>query len=180
MPADSPLTGIRTLDSLLDRLPDGAGGRAVARALGAWTVSAHGRDTNYPYPANLSDAGDDELADAYGLWADRYAAMSEVVGLLEGQKALASLASKQARAAARAAVRRRTDDEGKPLKLTAGAIDDEVTCVPSVLDASESETVVEAALASARAYKDGANAIMSSLSRVISLRQAQYAARLRG
>lgn len=180
MPTSSPLTGIRTLDALLERLPDGDGGRTLAHAIGAWTPSAHRGGADLDYPSQLATVTDEQLTELHGLWADRYAAMSEVVGLLEGQKVLAGLATKAAKASARAALRRRVDADGKPVKYTLAALDDEIATASSVLDREQVESIVDVALASARAYKDGAAALMGSTSRAMSLRQAQYAGRMRG
>lgn len=179
MPSQSPLAGVQNLETLLARLPDGPGGRAVAVSLGAWTPSAHAVKDHPGHPSQLSELTDDQLIDAHGVWASRLAAVSETVGLLEGQKVLASMAVRAARAAARAAERRRLDDNGNPRKLTATALDDEVAASPAVREAEEAEAVVEVALASARAYKEASSALSAAISRAISLRQAQYSVRLR-
>jgi hypothetical protein len=170
---------IKTFSSLLARLPEGDNGRALAAALGAWTATAHTGGGDFTYPTNFSDLSDDALSDAYARWVSQTGRITEVVGLLEGQKILATLRIRQARASCRIRHRRDRDSDGKPVKHTASALSDLTEEDPVVLEAVGLTIASEVALASAKAYKEAATGVITAISREISFRQAQYSARLR-
>lgn len=170
---------VRTFNALLERLPEGANGQALAQAIGAWTASAHLTGADFSYPTTFSDLSDDALSDVYARWVSQFGRITELVGLLEGQRVLSVLRSRQVRAAARSRARRQTDADGNPVKYTAGALSDMSEDDPAVIDAEHHGVATEVALASAKAYKEACTGVITAISREISFRQAQYSARLR-
>ena len=170
---------IRTFDALLARLPEGPGGRTLAAAIGAWTATAHTTGADFAYPAAFSTLADDALSDLYARWVSQLGRITELVGLLEGQKVLANLTTRQSRAASRVRHRRQLGDDGKPLKYTQGALTDLAEEDPVVLDAEQAALAVDVASASAKAYKEACTGVVTAITREISFRQAQYSARLR-
>lgn len=185
MSIDVSTAGVRTLKDLLDQLPSGEAARVLASRLGLWTKQAHdsAAERTRSYPTQFSRLGDGELSDANAFWLSEAARATELVGLLEGQKAMTSLAAKQARAQARARIRAAwdtaRDDAGKPVKYTSTQVADEAEADPGVIDQETRAALLQQVIASAGAYKEACFAVVQGISREISFRQAQYGARLR-
>jgi len=168
----------RDLDTLLGRLPDGVAGKRLAMSLGMWTESVHLHPNPPGYPKGFSDLADPEISDLSATWVAQVGRAGELVGLLEGQRGLASMEARRARASARSRARRALAEEGKKGK-TAAELNDDAESDFAVMAADELVALIDVALASSKAYKEAALAVAASVSREISMRQAQYGARIR-
>lgn len=182
------LEGIKSLDGMLSRLPQGRQAVALGEKLGIWTPEAHGaqRPARQPFPSNFSDLTDDRLSDQSAHWLSEVFRVTELVGVLEGQKALLQLESKAVRAAVRSE-KRRTHDEARKAsddpKLKAPTItqlNDEVEDDQRVQDVDAKIGLLSVVSAQAQAYKEGCQVAVNGISREITFRAAQMTAALRG
>lgn len=181
------VSGVKTLSGLLEQLPSGNGARALAARLGVWTEEAHADPTKHRrsnYPKEFSSLGPNELSNTNAYWLSEAARATELVGLLEGQKIMLGLYTKQARAAVRgrlrkAAVDTAEKDGSKPVKYTVAELNDEAEADTAVLEIELKAALLEQTLASTKAYKEACLALVAGISREISFRQAQMSARLR-
>lgn len=186
------LSGVRNLSSLLERLPQGTAARRIAAQLGVWTEAAHASDavsrSRRTYPSSFSKLVDEQLSDEHAYWLGEFSRTTELVGLLEGQRQLMNLENKQTRAHARVKVRARLTESAKaeaaetktkPKAVTAGQIADEVEEDRMVMDHDAALGMLLVVHESTKAYKEATVTVLSSISREISLRQAQMNARLR-
>jgi hypothetical protein len=177
--------GVRTLGDLLDQMPSGKAAAALAARLGVWDAKMHANVSaeRATYPKDFARLGDDQLSTTNSFWISESGRVTELVGMLEGQKIMLILGSKQAKAAARSRIRKTWDEaaslEEKPRKFTTGEVSDESENDPGVLDNELRLALLEQTLASARAYKEACAAVVAGVSREISFRQAQMSSRLR-
>lgn len=165
---------MQALEEFFNAFPSSRQALDQAKKLGIWTSSGHSAiPEKRDWPRQFSALSDDALSDANSLWSHEAARVTELVGFLESQKLSAVLKHKTAKAAARMRVRSSLD------KGTAAEIDDRASSDPGLLTADESLIKVEVLLTQAKAYKEAAILVLSSISREISFRQAQYNAKIR-
>ena len=183
------LTGLRSLTSVLDRLPNGVAARDLAERLGVWSQRLHQSTASRAlYPSSFARLADTELSDQNAVWLSELFRATELAGLLEGQRVMLTLASKSTRAATRARLRRKyraeadqARDEGLPVPKdpTAAQLADEVEEDPEVQEQDATLAMLAVVLESAKAYKEACQAGVAGISREISFRQAQMAGKLR-
>lgn len=190
MSDDVTIQGLRSLDAVLERLPQGASARTLARQLGLWSTEAHRSASSgrtQIFPTRLSDMTEGQLSDTYAYWLSEVFRSTELVGLLEGQNLLLDLESRSVRARARSRARTalrsesaKSAGEGRAVKEpTAAAVADAVEEDANVMTVDSAIGMLGVVLASAKAYKEACLAGTAGLSREISLRQAQMNAKLR-
>lgn len=185
------ISGISNLTALLARLPLGDDTRALLQRLGVWNTRAHDGAVSRmkPFVTNVSSLTDDALSDTFSHWSAELMRLHELQGLLGGQRKLLELSAKKERAAARSRIRdeyegrvqaeREKENPEKIAKPTAGEINDRAEEDPAVIKADESLVMLDVVLEGVLAYREGCVTAVSSLSREISFRQAQFGARLR-
>lgn len=179
------LSRISSLTGLIERLPLGNDARTLARRIGVWTNEAHtgAESRKKVFPSTFSEMNDNELSDTFAFWNSELIRVLEMAGLLTGQQKYLEIQLKKAKAQARSRIRTQWDKdqegEAKPAKIAAGVVNDEAENDTDVLKVEETIAVVEIAVASIQAYRQACEVATNGLSREISLRQAQFNARLR-
>lgn len=184
------LDAVKSLNGVLARLPQGTPARTLAENLGLWSARAHanGGSRRKVFPTSFSRLDDPDLSDLNAYWLSEVFRVTELVGLLEGQKSLLTLESKSTRAGVRAGLRRKHRDEAdkvaasgaaRPKDPTAAQLADEVEEDPRVIEQDNQLGLLVVVLESAKAYKEACLAATAGVSREISFRQAQMGARLR-
>ena len=90
------LDGVRSLTGLLERLPQGTAARQLAERLGLWSTAVHNTTAQrrVVFPTNFSGLSEHDLSDTYAYWLSEVFRSTELVGLLEGQKTVLALESK--------------------------------------------------------------------------------------
>lgn len=174
---DLNISGVRSLTQVLERTPNGNDMVVLATKLGIWTAAAHNTVTERrPFPKNLSDMGPNELTNLLAEWTSEFGRITELVGLLNGQKEQLKIRGKSLRAAARSRLRRDHPKDEKPLAST--ALNDAAEEDTGVLENDERIALVELLLASATATKEATQQYIGSISREIAYRDAQMKARM--
>lgn len=185
------LEGVRNLSGVLARLPQGEPARVLAEKMGLWSTAIHNTaDTNrrQAFPNAFARLSDAEVSDQNAYWLSEVFRVTELVGLLEGQKTMLTMQAKATRASVRANLRRKYRQESAALVTAGKAAPKDPSATQLADEVEEDGTVMEcdAALAmlaivaeQAKAYKEACLAVTAGLSREISFRQAQMGARLR-
>jgi hypothetical protein len=165
------------LDAVLAATPNGKVARDVAEQLGVWTTGLHSKGVRRrALRSELSKLGPDQLSDEFGWWSSEFGRVCELAGVLAGQREMARLAAKQARAAARSRVRERLA-ESKP---TAGQVNDLAEEDNAVSDADAQLVLIETLEKLVGAAKEATDRYLQTLSREVAFRDAQMKARLYG
>lgn len=184
------LNGVGSLTGLLARLPQGRPAQELAKRLGLWSPALHRSDVSWgerKFPDKISHLADTEISDLNAYWNSEVFRATELLGLVEGQRAMLSLELKQLEATTRARLRRQAmaaakevTPEGKPVKVPATTqLNDEVAEDARVQEQEQVLALLAVVLGSAKAYKEACVAACAAISREISFRQAQLGARLR-
>jgi hypothetical protein len=186
LPGDKvDLTGLRSLEAVLERLPQGSPARTLAAQLGLFDPQIHTGAGNRrkQFGAQFSRMSNEDLSDANGYWLSEVFRATELCGLFEGQRMLLTMEVKATRARVRSQLRKTYQD-----KVTTGEVAKAPAATQLNDEVEEDEQVqaVEAMLGllavvqeSAKAYKEACASACAGISREISFRQAQMQARLR-
>jgi len=173
---DLNFSNIRSLSAALDRLPTGTDVVELAKRLGLWTTQAHMSVAERPlFKANLADLTHAQISNEAGRWTADFGRITELYGVLIGQREQIKVRLKLARAEARTRVRA-AHTETKA--LTVAAINDQAEEDPAVLDEEQRLALVETLLAQVSATREISQQYLATLSREISLRDAQLKAKL--
>lgn len=175
----------RSTSELLSNLPNGTAVSQAMRALGLWTTDSHAKPgSRRRFRSDLATMHGAELANEQAYWASELGRISELLGLLRGQKIQANLGLKLALAKARCAIREEhaaiVVPEGKkaPAKITVGELNDRAEENPDVMDERQALTTVEMYLASAEAAHEATLLYLQTLSREITRRGDEMKARM--
>jgi hypothetical protein len=173
---DLNLSHIRSLNAALAKLPTGTDAVELAKKLGLWTTAAHMAVVERQvFKSNLSALNPDQISDEAGLWTAEFGRITELGGVLIGQREQLKVRARAARAEARSRARAAHKDV-KPLPAT--AVNDQAEEDPAVIDQEERLALVETLLASTNAAKEVTQQYLATLSREISFRDAQLKARI--
>ena len=181
------LDGMRSLNNVLQRLPDGEQALALVRRMGLWSPRVHDPSDGRvrTFPTNYSALQGTRLSDECAYWQSEAFRATELCGLLEGQRVKLVTEGKSLRAATRAKLRRKHREDaaaaGQDAKVkdpSATQLNDEVEESADVQQLDATVGMLLVVLESAKAYKEACLNGCASLSREISLRQAMMNARL--
>ena len=175
----------RSTAELLANLPNGTAVAQAMRALGLWTGDSHSKPgSRKPFRRDLATMHGPELADEQAYWVSELGRISELLGLLRGQKVQANLSLKVALAKARCAIREQhaaivvPEGQKPPAKLTAAEINDRAEENPDVMDERQALTTVEVFMASAEAANEATLMYLQTLRREITRRGDEMRARM--
>lgn len=182
------LSGVGSLTTLLQRLPQGRAAQELAKRLGLWSPQLHSSSAQHhasrAFPSRFTNLSDGELSDLNAYWNSEVFRATEVLGLVEGQRDMVAMEMKALEAKVRADLRRRAVQEarvdGKPGKApTVSQLNDDMAGDARLATNQETLALLAVVLGSAKAYKEACLAACAAVSREISFRQAQMGARLR-
>ncbi len=178
---DLQLPRAHNIGQLLAKTPNGTDAVALARRLGLWTTSAHDTPGERPvFPRHLATLSPPEISDEMAKWTAEFGRITELLGALTGQREQLKIRAKAVRAEVRSNIRKtyRASDDGKV--PTATVIADEAEEHPSVVDVEEKLALVELLIAHTQAAKEATTQFITTLSREITLRDAQIRGKLYG
>jgi len=175
---DINLTDLRSVHQVLERTPLGEDIAELAERIGLVTEGVHRSSVvRRKFHTNISKLSPPQLSDEQSYWASEYGRIVELIGILQGQEKYLNLKAKAARAAARARLRRNSE-EAQGGKVTSSQIADAAEEDPVVRELDERSSIVGILLASASAAKDATTIYLQTLSREITFRCAQMDSRL--
>lgn len=177
---DFNLDGIGTLSGALDRMEQGKAAYELSRRLGLFTPAHASAEARKPFldGRRFSELSPDELSDEHSYWRSEAGRLTEILGLLNGQRSLEKLKVKAARARARSRVRARLREEER--KASVSEVNDEAEEDTEVIGAEESFAYLEMLYAHAGAAKEATIGYLDGISREITSRGDQLKARVFG
>ena len=174
--SDTSFAEVRSVAQVLERTPQGRDVAELLKRLGLWTEAQHvQKHERKAFPTQLSVLTSAQLSDEQSYWTSEMGRITELLGIIAGQKLLLENRSKKERSAARARVRRRAE-EGT--KLTAGQITDESEEDPAVQELDEKLAFVLTLMAYLGAVKEATVQYLNTLSREITRRGDELKARI--
>lgn len=163
------------LAEVLTKLPTGKESLETSTRMGIWTADYHNKENNRKrFPENVSSLGANQLSDQLAYWTSEFGRITELVGMLNGQREILKLKLKSAKARSRSKVR----EERKEEKLTSTALNDMAEEDSSVIAVEDGMGTLEVLLAQASAAKEATAQYLASISREISYRDAQMKAKI--
>jgi hypothetical protein len=169
------LSNTTALDEVVSKLPTGRETLAISTKIGLWTAEYHKAEVKRrKFPENVSALGPNQLSDQLAYWTSEFGRITELIGFLNGQREIAKLRLKSAKARSRSKVR----EERKSEKLTSTALNDIAEEDSMVLEIEEGMGTIEVLLAQVSATKEATAQYLASISREISYRDAQMKAKI--
>ena len=177
---DFNLDGIASLTGALDRLDQGRSAYDLAKRLGLVTPRHATADERKVFldGRRFSELSHDELSDEHSLWRSELGRLTELVGLLYGNRQILKAKAKSARARARGRIRASLREANE--KATATEINDRAEDDPEVISREEELVYLEMLIAQAEAAKEATVSYLEGISREITSRGDQLKGRVFG
>lgn len=180
---DLNLNSIGSLSGALDRLENGKSAYELARRLGLVTPNfTHLEDGRRPFLSGrrFSELTPDQLSDEHAYWRSEMGRLTELVGLLHGQKQLMKVEMKKVLATSRSRVRRELAEQEGERRIPRTEVNDLAAESPEVLETEEKFGYLEMLIAQAEASKEATLSYLEGISREITSRGDQLKARIIG